>query len=343
MMVQWIPIEKVQVIIHFEPFFIAWICFISAWLFYKFFLTKISAKRHANLKRRFISTLSYSIISSLIAYAHWYAFENIAQEALVLKFTNYLGLIALLIGAVAVIKIAQIFVYLYLFFAHMTHGVPILIGNMFTFVFSVVIFSMISSHVFEIHVATLLATSAIFSIVLGLALQDTLGNFFSGVALQIDRPFEIGDWIEVHSEDGICMGQIQEITWRATFLMSFANELIMIPNKTIAQSKILILAHQQKTCRLNHTFRFHFDVDIEEAREALYTGLRAVPEVALDPEPRVLLLETTDSYILMKVFYSLSDFSTRYRVGDNVIAHIVQNIRKKGLELAVPTIAVNRD
>ena len=342
-MVQWIPIEKIQLIIHFEPFFIAWVFLLVAWTFYVFFLKKISEKRHANLKRRFLSTFIHLTISSLITYAHWFAFEHITQEALGLKFTNYLGLFALFIGAVAIIKIAQIFVYLYLFFAHMTHGVPILIGNMFTFIFSVVIFSLISSYVFEIHVATLLATSAIFSIVLGLALQDTLGNFFSGVALQIDRPFEIGDWIEVHNDKNNCSGQIQEITWRATFLLSFANELIMIPNRTIAQSEILLLSHQNKTARFNHAFRFHFGVNIQDAKDAIFKGISSIPEILTNPEPRVLILETTDSYILMKVFYSLSDYGTRYRIGDQVIQNILNAIQSKGLILAVPTIAINRD
>jgi small-conductance mechanosensitive channel len=342
-MVQWIPIDKIQYILQVEPFIVSWICIFAAWFFYFIFLKKISEKRHHNLRRRFNSTTIYLIVSSLITILHWYAYENITQETLVLKLTNYLGLFALLIGAVAIIKLAQIFVYLYLFFSHMSNGVPILIGNMFTFVFSLLILSLIGSNVFGIHVATLLATSAVFSIVLGLALQDTLGNFFSGVALQIDRPFQIGDWIEVHSTQEKWTGQIQEITWRATFLLSFSDELIMIPNKTIAQSQILIFSHQNRSSRFNHAFRFHFDVKIEEAKEALFAGLQTVPGILKDPEPRVLILETNESYLTLKIFYSLSDFGTRYRTGDAVIVAILKAIHHRGLKLAVPSIAVLRD
>ncbi len=341
-MKQWIPIEKIQYILQIEPFIVFLIGIIAAWIFYFFFLKKISEKRHSKLRHRFFTTSLYFLISGLLTYAHWYADENLIQVPLTLKLTNYFGLFALFVGAIAVIKLAQIYVYLYLFFSHMTHGVPILIANMFTFIFSIIIFSLIASNVFGIHITTLVATSAVFSIILGLALQDTLGNFFSGVGLQIDRPFQIGDWIEVTSAQEKWTGQIHEITWRATFLMSFADELIMIPNKTIAQSQILIFSNQHKASRFNHAFRFHFDVNIAEAKEALFAGLATVPGILNDPEPRALILETTESYILIKIFYSLRDFGSRYRVGDAVMVAILKAIHQKGLVLAVPSIAVNK-
>ncbi len=341
-MVQWIPIDKIQYILHIEPFSVSWIIILLAWLFYLLFLKKISEKRHNNLRGRFFSTIIYLISASLITLLHWYSFDHFSQDLFALKLTNYLGLLALIVGAIAVVKLAQILVYLYLFFSHMSNGIPILIGNMFTFIFSLLILSLIGSNVFGINVATLIATSAIFSIVLGLALQDTLGNFFSGVALQIDRPFKIGDWVEVHGADEQWTGQIQEITWRATFLLSFSDELIMIPNKSIAQSQILIFSQNQKPARFNHTFHFNFDVKIDEAKEALYAGLQTVPGILEYPEPIALVIDITESYINMKIIYSIADFGTRYRKGDAVMIAILKTIHQRGLKLALPGLKITQ-
>jgi small-conductance mechanosensitive channel len=174
-------------------------------------------------------------------------------------------------------------------------------------------------------------------------MQDTLGNFFSGLALQIDRPFRIGDWIEVHNGSEKWTGQILEITWRATFLTSFTDELIMIPNRTIAQSQILIFSDPNKSTRFGHSFRFPLDVNIEEAKLALFQGVESVSGVLKNPEPKVLILDTNESYIMLKVIYSLADYSSRYRIGDEVMVAIFKIIQHKGLKLAVPRFAIEKD
>jgi small-conductance mechanosensitive channel len=192
---------------------------------------------------------------------------------------------------------------------------------------------MIASSVFEIHLSALLATSAVFSLVLGLALQDTLGNLFSGVALQIESPFKIGDWIEVHGGDEKWLGQVQEITWRATFLLSFSDELMMIPNRTISQSQIIIISQGSKNIRLNQIFRFSYETSIEKAKNAIREGISQVDGIMTDPPIRILITETNESWVTIKVFYSLIDFSTRYRTGDVIITKILESIRKNGLKL----------
>ncbi|MGZ3787799.1 MAG: mechanosensitive ion channel family protein [Bacteriovorax sp.] len=341
---QWIPLEKIQFLIQSESFVILWILLSLAFLFYKLFLKKISDKRHSTLRGRFLRTFSYLLVTTLIAALHWIVFINghrSANEFTVIKFASYLGLIALFIGVVSVIKLAQIYVYLYLFFMNMSVGVPRLIANMFTLVFSLVIVSWLAADVFGFHLAAVLATSAVFSLVLGLALQDTLGNLFSGVALQIDRPFAIGDWVEIHSGSEKWIGQVQEISWRATTLLSFADEVILIPNRIIAQGQLLNFSHVHRPVRLNQMFRFRFDVSIPLAKKALLEGLANIPEILKDPAPRTLVTEVTESWITIKVFYSLSDYGTRFRTGDQVISQIMEQIRLNRLSLASPIINID--
>ncbi|MFN3454319.1 MAG: mechanosensitive ion channel family protein [Pseudobdellovibrio sp.] len=192
---------------------------------------------------------------------------------------------------------------------------------------------MIATSLFEIHLSTLLATSAVFSLVLGLALQDTLGNLFSGLSLQIESPFKIGDWVEVNSSNYKWLGQVQEINWRATFLNSFADELIMIPNKTIAQSEIIIISQGNKNIRLNQVFRFDYSVDIEKAKDCILDAVIKIDGLMIDPPVRTLITETHESYIVIKVFYSLVDFSMRYRVGDKILTDVITSLNQNNIKL----------
>lgn len=338
-----LPIERIEYFIQFESFVILIVTLLLGWIFYKLFLKKISDKRHSSLRYRFVRTTSYLCASTILALAHWGILEASWVDYLTLKVSNYLGLIAFILLATVVIRLAQIYVYLYLFLSNMSRGVPRLIANLFTLAFSTFIIGWVAADVFGFNLATVLATSAIFTIVLGLALQDTLGNLFSGVALQIERPFHLGDWVEVHSADDKWVGQILEITWRATSLVGFSDELIVIPNKTIAQSQLMIYSERSKPARFAQAFRFRFDVDIMKAKAALLEGVKATQEILSDPEPRVLLLEVTESWISIKVFYSIADYGRKYRVGDAVIANVLEAVKRKKLALATNTLALTRE
>src|SRR4029079_17104131 len=91
---------------------------------------------------------------------------------------------------------------------------------------------------FDVDVSSLLAGSAVISIVLGLALQETLGNFFSGMVLQASVPFEPGDWIVIGEGSTAVEGRVVEMTWRAVTLLAGDNNNVLIPNSQVARSKI---------------------------------------------------------------------------------------------------------
>jgi small-conductance mechanosensitive channel len=284
------------------------------------------------MRHRFFKLALYFGISGALAGSFWFS-QGI-------RVSHYLGLLALLVGATVVIRLAQIYLYLYLFFANMRTGVPRLIANMFTLVFAILVFGWIASNAFGLRLAPLLATSAIFSVILGLALQDTLGNLFSGVALQIDHPFGIGDWVEIQNGGQKWVGQIHEVTWRGTTLVGFSDELISIPNRTIAQSQVVIFSHRQKPPRKSHTFRFPFDTPIDAAKKALLRSLEGIPNVLQNPPASVLLIEVSESWIVLKLFYSIADFGIQYRTGDRVQMAALESIQKAGLSLAYPSLFV---
>ncbi|QTK81777.1 MscS Mechanosensitive Ion Channel [Agrobacterium tumefaciens] len=93
----------------------------------------------------------------------------------------------------------------------------------------------IVAYVFNLPVGTVIATSGVFAIVLGLALQSTLNDVFSGIALNLGRPISVSDWIIL---DENVQGRVIETNWRSTHLLSGTNDLVVVPNSVLAKSRI---------------------------------------------------------------------------------------------------------
>src|ERR1700730_9665441 len=94
----------------------------------------------------------------------------------------------------------------------------------------------IIAYVFDLPVQGLLVTSGAIDIVLGLGFQSTLNDVFSGLVLSLSRPYRPGDWISI---EGGTEGQVIEMNWRATHILTSRRDLAIVPNSTIAKSKIL--------------------------------------------------------------------------------------------------------
>ena len=93
----------------------------------------------------------------------------------------------------------------------------------------------IIANVFDLAISGLLAASGVIAIVLGLALQSTLGDVFSGVALNISKPYRPGDWVIL---DGGLEGRVIETNWRATQILTDTNDVAFVPNSIVAKSTL---------------------------------------------------------------------------------------------------------
>ncbi|HTV32419.1 MAG TPA: mechanosensitive ion channel domain-containing protein, partial [Methylocella sp.] len=94
----------------------------------------------------------------------------------------------------------------------------------------------IIAYVFDLPIQGLLVTSGVIAIVLGLALQSTLNDVFSGLVLSLSRPYRSGDWINI---EGSTEGHVVEMNWRATHVLTSRHDLAIVPNSAIAKSKIV--------------------------------------------------------------------------------------------------------
>lgn len=191
----------------------------------------------------------------------------------------------------------------------------------------------IISVVFGQPVTGLLATSGVVAIVLGLALQNTLSDMFSGIALNISAPFRIGDWIET---DGNVSGRVIEVDWRATRIRTRDDTVILVPNSQLARQKILNTYHPTKVYAAHVRLRLGYEVDPARARQVLHAAALAVPKVRVDPPPLVRAWEFLDWAVLYDVRFHLDDYADDPDVKQDVVSSIWHHLHWAGIRIATP-------
>lgn len=143
-----------------------------------------------------------------------------------------------------------------------------------------------------LEVAPLLAGLGIAGFVVGFALQDTLSNFASGMMILMYRPFDVGDAIEA----GGTVGKVQAMNLVSTSVLTFDNQMLIVPNNKIWGGVIRNLTHQT-TRRVDLVFGIGYHDDLEHAERVLHDILNHHPAVLADPPPVVRVNELADSSV----------------------------------------------
>jgi small-conductance mechanosensitive channel len=212
---------------------------------------------------------------------------------------------------------------------------PTLVRNIFSIIAFTVLFFLIFTSIFpDANLGALFTTSAIFGVILGLALQDTLGNFFAGISLQADRPFQVGDVITVGAQRH--SGVVEEITWRAVKIRTFQNHVVLISNSTAAKEPIEVCPRNNLNARLvffNTLFTDSPAKTIHVVREAV----READNVSQKVSPIVRIRNLGDSGVDYEVKYWLDDYA-KYNDTDALVRQrIWYAFRRANLNFAYPT------
>jgi small-conductance mechanosensitive channel len=330
----WISSERIEHLVQLEPALFIIGLIIGSLLFYKLFLRKLSEERHQNLRRQF-RNLFFHFIYSLGMFCAYLVLSRAPSETIPFeRIASYVGLMVVIGWSTVFVKVSRIVLYEYLFFNSMRKGVPLLLVNLLSLGLILILGGWLLTEIFNIQIGPLLATSAIFSVVLGLALQDTLGNLFSGVAMQFDKPYEIGDWIEIVLNGQKWVGQVYEISWRATVLIGIGDELITLPNRLIGQTQISNFATRARPISRSQILRVPLDAPSVAVKIAMTEAAKTVKDVLPHPAPFSYMLETADSWIVYKCVYYIDDYGKQWAVGDRVISAVTDALAKIDIKLA---------
>jgi small-conductance mechanosensitive channel len=184
----------------------------------------------------------------------------------------------------------------------------------------------------KLDIAPLLATSAVTSLVLGLALQPILGNFFAGLVISAERPYRINDWIKVGEDEG----RVVAINWRTTHLRTRNNDDIVLPNGKMADERILNFYYPHTMHMVRTVVGAHYDTPPYRVRRTLLEAAHAVRGVLENPAPEIFLLDFADSAILYEVRTFIEDVAQAPRIHSDLRYRIWEELRREGIEIPYP-------
>ena len=189
----------------------------------------------------------------------------------------------------------------------------------------------IASQWFEVELTPFLATSAVVGAVVGLALQDTLGNLFAGIALHSEAPVHVGDWVRVGDRDG----RVEQVSWRAMRLRTWDGDTLTVPNNEVARHAVLNYSHP----RAPHSRVIVIGVNYHTPPNRVIGILRKVIEqVGLleDPPSGVRIVGYLESAIHYEIRYYFAAYDDYRRLEGEIYRLIWYHFRRHGIEIPFP-------
>ena len=224
-------------------------------------------------------------------------------------------------------------------FGRRTHRAPPRIFRDLTQGVVYVVVLLLTLRAVGVEPGSLLTTSALLTAVIGLAMQDTIGNLVSGLALQMQRPFEVGDWIQF-DPDPKQIGKVTEVNWRATTVMTNDLVEVIVPNAHLAKALIRNYSRPSTLCRSTVSVRAPVSAPPRRVQEALLRGLVGVPGVLSDPPPWVQTRAFGENGVEYHVFFFIDDFATRERTDGLVRDRLWYGLQRAGLAIPLPVRVV---
>lgn len=186
----------------------------------------------------------------------------------------------------------------------------------------------------DVSLGAVLTTSAIITAVIGLALQDTLGNLFAGLALHLEKTVQVGDMVR-YAET---YGSVEELSWRAIKLRTVEGNLVLIPNSVAGRERLEIYPRPGRPiARVLHV-GLEYDASPEQAKDVLRAAVRGIGGLAEFPEPVVYLRSFDASAVTYEVRYWLEDYERYLEVDSQVHERAWYALDRAGLKIAYPVI-----
>lgn len=210
--------------------------------------------------------------------------------------------------------------------------IPQIVCNLIRGLYFVAIVLFILAVVLNVDIRPFLTGSAILTAIIGLALQDTLGNLFSGLALHISRPFNIGHWIKFEEIEG----KVVRIDWRATTIKTREEDYMSIPNSQLA--KVVVINYSVPTTvhgqYVNLGVRYEYPPN--RVKDVLTEAAVKTDGVLGDIIPDIFLEKYNDFSVDYKMRFFIKDFAEAPRIKSSVMESIWYMFRRRGLEIPFP-------
>jgi small-conductance mechanosensitive channel len=188
--------------------------------------------------------------------------------------------------------------------------------------------ALVLAYVWDLPLAKLLTALGVGSIVLGLALQDTLSSLFSGFALLTSRQFRINDWLSLPDDR---IGKVISMNWRTVTLLTRDEDILIVPNSDLAKSTYTNFSHPYPRHMERVLFDFSFDDAPYKVKDAMIEAALATPGVLSDPYPSVALISYDEFSVRHEVQYFIEHYSDQPRIRNDFMSRVWYVAKRHGI------------
>jgi len=185
---------------------------------------------------------------------------------------------------------------------------------------------------FKVNIAHLLTTSAIISIVIGLALQDTLGNLFAGLAQNFSKTYQVGDWVRF----GDYEGKVVRVDWRSVSILTVDDNIAVFPNSNLAKRELLNYSNPTTVHLRSLTVSAHYRHSPHKIKQALDEILQTTQGIVKDPAPRVRLSDYGEHSVKYKMIYWIDDFPHNAAIASDIMEKVWYKFKRDGISMPYP-------
>lgn len=255
---------------------------------------------------------------------------RLPQSALVIHTEHYLLLILI---AILMVEACSAFVFDYLFVVRRKAEVPQILRSLSRIVVYISLFLIFLPHLFGLRdVAGLLTSSAIISIILGLALQETLGNLFAGIGMQMSRPYKVGDWVKIGPHEGV----VERADWRSVAIRTLNGDQVSFPHSMLAKLEIQNYSLPSSLHAREAQVGAHYRHPPYQVEEILLRCARETKGICAHPAPLVRLAAYEDFSILYTVKFWIDDFARHHDIASDLLKRVWYHFKRAGIQIPVP-------
>ena len=190
----------------------------------------------------------------------------------------------------------------------------------------------------DVKITALLGAAGVISLAVALAAQDTLANMFGGMTIMVDRPFRLGDRIQL--ADGT-LGDVHEIGIRTTKIMTFDRTLLIIPNAELVKQVVTNHSYPDPQVFTRQTLGVAYGSDLDKVKRVLLEVINSNSRVLKDPPAKIYFTEFADSSLNLLLYYAVGSYANRFAVSDEVNMEIDKAFAREGIEIPFPQRTVH--
>ena len=246
----------------------------------------------------------------------------------------HVGAAAILLSTALIVALVNRYVWDIYFERRKQTPIPHFLREVVALVIFVVALLFVLSFAYhaERGLKSVVATSGVAAVILGLAGQNLLGGIIAGMSLQINRPYRVGDWLQV----GDRFAEVMEINWRSTRLRTNDAIYLDIPNNEIVKSTIVNLHYPTEVHAMRIRVGVDYNVPPNRVKDALARAAQSAVNVLPEPKVRVFLVDFADHAVIYEIKYYMGNHSRINETNDAVRTNVWYELKRQRINIPYP-------